>query len=345
MILDDDYLCSWLACVPDPRHPRFAAWHDGEGFNIIFQAARPADNFQGAIPCSVTFGRGTPAFYAEAETASGETLPLRIELAGGTVVVTVEEDDGRPLPNDTDTYPDDSGYLYCGCPSPSQGYPWIDIDSSCVGGDGVVCYDMNRPSIPDIELDLKVEGVSARVDAVVSRRYSLRRSGTDGTFFLSDSYYNTDDSFTGWSSAFTFLLATGEPPVYGGYADGRIYISIAAVAGKPWESVYDGDYFGYGWPGYLRDKSAPTVCDGLQNRYMIQVELHMFGTVWSRGPAFFTMAEFFTDQCFDRLCNGVRPFRVERDHVHHWPPANYPSVPGPLIIPPGPTMKITVERP
>jgi hypothetical protein len=345
MIVEDDYVCSWVACVPSPLHPRFAVWFEGEGFNIVFQAARPENIFQGATPCSVTFNRGSPVFYAEAETASGETLPQRIELAGGTVVVTVEEDDGRPLPNDTDTYPDNSGYLYCGCPGPSNSYPWIDIDSSCVGGDGVVCYDMMRPSIPDIELDLKVEGVSARVDAVVSRRYSLRRGGVNGTLFLSESYYDTPDRASGWSSVFQFLLSTGEPPAYGGYADGSIYISIAAVAGKPWESVYIPEYFGYGNPGWLRDKSAPTVCGGLQNRYMIQVELYMYGSVYSRGPGFFTMAEFFTDQCFDRLCNGVRPFRVERNHVHHWPPEDYLPLPGGLIIPPGPTIKLTVERP
>ena len=330
--LDDGVVCRWIACLPTPnrREAISASASDGQGFNIIFDA--------GGLP-AVTINPDNPAFYGEAETVSGDSLPQRITLAGGAVVVTVENDDGRPLPSDTAGVA--GGFVACGCPEPSPGYSWISLDPSCLGGDGVVCYDDWRPSIPDVELDLKVQGISAKIDAAASRRYSLRRGTTSGTLLLGETYDGTGDDGVGWSTQVVFDSNTGSVATVAG--DLFVYLSITPTAGKPWESVYEPDYFGTGGPSWRRDKSNPTVCDGTKNRYAIQVEIEGRGGLGNR-LGFFTMAEFFTDQCFDRLCNGVRPFRVERDHVHHWPPSEELAGMGVLVLP-GPTIKLPVERP
>jgi hypothetical protein len=158
---------------------------------------------------------------------------------------------------------------------------------------------------------------------------------------LQETYDGTGDDGVGWSTQVVFDSNTGSVATVSG--DLFVYLSITPMAGKPWESVFEPEYFGPGGPSWLRDKSNPTVCDGTKNRYAIQVEIEARGGFGNR-LGFFTMAEFFTDQCFDRICNGVRPFRVERDHVHQWPPSEELAGMGGLVLP-GPTIKLTVERP
>ena len=155
---------------------------------------------------------------------------------------------------------------------------------------------------------------------------------------MQEIYDGTGDDGVGWSTQVVFDSNTRSVATVSG--DLVVYLSITPTAGTPWESVYEPDYFGPGGPSWRRDKSNPTVCDGTTNRYKIQVEIELYGGIANR-LGFFTMAEFLTDQCFDRLCNRVRPFRVERDHTHQWPPTDL----GQGLVLPSPTIKLTVERP
>lgn len=319
LLLDDGSVCRWIACLPTPnrRSAALAGANEQQGFNITLDG--------GSLPV-VTIGDDSPVFYAQSQTAPGESLPQQFTLAYGSVTVTIEADDGRPLPNDTTT--SIAGYIACGCPAPAS--PWFlsdkSLDPSCIGGDGVVCYSRSNTSIPDVELDLAVVGIRADIDAALTRRYSLRRGGTSGTLFLSEAYDGEDG--VGWFTQVRLNASTGAVSSTGNLS---VYLSITPMAGEPWESVYNPMY-----PTWTRNKSNPTVCDGTKNRYAIQVEI----TFWTGQLAFFTMAEFFTNQCFNRLCNGVRPFIVERTHTHGWP---HPGVSGGLILP-GPTIQLTVER-
>lgn len=329
--IDDGAVCRWLACLPTPSRASAvsASVYDQQGFSIVLEA--------GGLP-AITIDPESPVFYAQAESVSSNSLPQQFSLAGGDVVITLEADDGRSLPSETSTTID--GYAACGCPSASPYSYSASLDPSCVGGDGVVCYSSFSPSISDIELDLTVQGISTNIDSTASRRYSLRRNSTSGTLLLQESYDGNQDDGVGWSVQVPFNSATGTVATSTG--DLVVYISITPMAGKPWESVYDPNYFGQGVPSWNRDKSSPTVCDGTKNRYAMQVEIEAGSSGVAFGQSFFTMAEFFTDECFDRLCNGVRAFSVERTHTHHWPP---PNRPGEGLVLPSSTIQITVERP